>query len=161
MCASSYLHVHTHIPHRLCGFGAHTPSPRFAVPICIPLPWEMWMLQVYMCPCCSLQPSMYTWGRNPHQLTYAHPSLLLATTSCPLLTSCGLFMVSQGRMLNLAWAGRWCYGAASVRTKPDFDCFSIYFCLSLTHCSSLLLKKRGGFDTFFQADFLFQKSFCN
>lgn len=104
------------------------------------------------------------WTRGEEMPTRSHMHTrgsLLATPSCPLPSRCRILMASQGRMLNLAWAGQWCHGTTSGSMKPDFYCFSISFCLSLTHYSSLLWKKKKNlFIHFFKLIFFPQSPFA-
>lgn len=157
--------MHTHIPHELCEFRAHTPSPGFAVLTCLCILWEMWMFQLYICPCCLLQLPMYMWGRNPHQVTHAHLRVPACYPHLPFVGQVKDPHVIPGEDAQpglgravMPWGEFW----------QDQTRFWLFFYLFLSVSHSLFLptvkKKKKEiyfntfFHTFFHAFFFFPKS---
>lgn len=105
-------------PHKQCGVQSCISG--FAVPTCMPLPWQMLLLPIQACPCCSLQTLCICRGETPAGHTLG--SLLAAPCWPP--------MVSWGRIFILSWTGWRYYGTASGSTKTVFFCFSSSVCQS-------------------------------
>lgn len=134
----SYLLAHAPIPHKPCGFQAHAPSPGFAVPTCTPRSAEdTGAAAVQVSMLLAAAPKVHVGKKCPAGRTPESPCLPPPAARCwP-----GAGSSWRPREGCSTWAGQWCPGVTSGRTESDFYCFSISFCLSLTHCSSLLLKR--------------------
>lgn len=87
VCTRSFTQLHKQNPTYTSGAMQTTSTPLFAggSPLGIPLPWEMWVIQLYVCPCCSLQPALPMQGRTPLR---GHGHTLGVPACCPSLAGC-------------------------------------------------------------------------